>query len=109
MYKSNHKNVTMITNLPLFIKVYLTQTPMQMDLKPGGQELISKVSDLTKKYKREHLTIWGAFSHVTTVACRTHNPNILSFCSMWECSLYPLLMLLGMDKDHFSILLFSTL
>ncbi|KAL5272150.1 hypothetical protein ACHWQZ_G000389 [Mnemiopsis leidyi] len=75
---------------------HFPSTPMQMDLKPGGHDLISKVSDLTKKYKREHLTIWGAFSHKTTVACREHNPDILSFCSMWECSFYPLIMLLGL-------------
>ena len=49
---------------------------MQMDLKPGGDELIRKVSDMTKQYNREHLTIWGAFSHHTTSLCREHNPNM---------------------------------
>ena len=52
------------------------QVPMQMDLKPGGDELIRKVSDMTKQYNREHLTIWGAFSHHTTSLCREHNPNM---------------------------------
>ena len=52
------------------------QMPMQMDLKPGGDELIRKVSDMTKKYGREHLTVWGAFSHRTTTRCREHNPNM---------------------------------
>jgi len=70
--------------------------PMQMDLKPGGDELIRKVSDMTKQYNREHLTIWGAFSHHTTSLCREHNPNILSFCSMMEVSIYSLLMLIGL-------------
>jgi hypothetical protein len=52
------------------------QVPMQMDLKPGGQDLIRKVSDLTRKYEREHLTVWGAFSHKTTTACREHNSDM---------------------------------
>ena len=58
------------------LRLYLVQMPMQMDLKPGGDELIRKVSDMTKKYGREHLTVWGAFSHRTTTRCREHNPNM---------------------------------
>ena len=50
--------------------------PMQIDVKPGGMDLISKVSDLTKQYNREEITVWGAFSHKTTKICRKYNPNM---------------------------------
>lgn len=71
------------------------RVPMQIDVKPGTSELIEKVSVLTKLYNREQITAWGAFSHSTTVHCRKYNPNMLTFCSMIECALYPLLLIIG--------------
>lgn len=45
------------------------QMPINIDIKVNNDELISKVAELIKQYKREEYTVWGNFSDVVTKKC----------------------------------------
>jgi len=93
---------TLVTDVqqPLFRLEDLYKTfphvPMHIDVKDGGDELINKVNELTKQYNRERITVWGAFSHSFTTQCRETNSTMLTFCSMIECAMYGLLLIIGL-------------
>ncbi|KAG7158330.1 Lysophospholipase D GDPD1-like [Homarus americanus] len=48
---------------------HFPNTPINIDIKIDSNELISKVSDLVKKYQREHITVWGNMKDVVTQKC----------------------------------------
>ncbi|XP_063615141.1 lysophospholipase D GDPD1-like, partial [Penaeus indicus] len=43
--------------------------PINIDIKTNNNELISKVSNLVKKYNREHITVWGNMKDEVTQKC----------------------------------------
>jgi glycerophosphoryl diester phosphodiesterase len=69
-----------VINDPLSIKIPLFQTvldefptsAMQVDVKHGPEELVVKVGNMIKNYKREHLTVWGTFQPSTSRLCSKH-------------------------------------
>jgi hypothetical protein len=64
-------NDPLSTVIPLFediLKEFPT-SPMQIDVKNGPERLVIDVGNLIKKYKREHLTVWGSFK-----------PNVCNYC-----------------------------
>ena len=54
---------------------------ISIDLKGDSDELKHKTSDLIKKFKREHLTIWGSMKPKHHNRCKEINPNIPQFFS----------------------------
>lgn len=64
--------------IPLLRKVYeqFPNMPMNVDVKVDSEELIQKVSQLTKEFKREAITVWGNRSTIVTNKCFEANPNI---------------------------------
>lgn len=55
---------------------HFPNTPINIDIKIDSNELISKVSELVKKYQREHITVWGNMKDVVTQKCYKENPNV---------------------------------
>ncbi|XP_071529016.1 lysophospholipase D GDPD1-like [Panulirus ornatus] len=55
---------------------HFPNTPINIDIKIDSNELISKVSELVKKYQREHITVWGNVKDVVTQKCYKENPNV---------------------------------
>jgi glycerophosphoryl diester phosphodiesterase len=53
--------------------------PMQIDVKDGPEELVFKVGELIKKYKREQQTVWGSFRKPVGNLCYQHFPEIPLF------------------------------
>ncbi|XP_068219015.1 lysophospholipase D GDPD1-like [Palaemon carinicauda] len=51
-------------------------TPINIDIKIDSNELIKKVSELVKKYHREHITVWGNVRDAITLKCYKENPNM---------------------------------
>ncbi|CAF4822247.1 unnamed protein product, partial [Rotaria socialis] len=45
-----------------------------------------RVSDLIKKYQREHITYWGSFSHKICRKLTAQNSRIVRFCSFQEAA-----------------------
>ncbi|KAK4316078.1 hypothetical protein Pmani_012722 [Petrolisthes manimaculis] len=67
-------------------------TPINIDIKTDNNELILKVSELVKKYQREHLTVWGNMKDIVTQKCYKENPNVcLLFSARRVCILLLLL------------------
>ena len=50
--------------------------PINLDLKVNNDELIEKVNMLVKKYKREHLIVWGSFNEQVTRKLHKLNPSV---------------------------------
>jgi len=42
---------------------------MNIDIKDADEQLIDEVSELLKKYKRQHLTVWGSFNDSVCQRC----------------------------------------
>ncbi|KAJ3002287.1 UNVERIFIED_CONTAM: Lysophospholipase D gdpd1, partial [Siphonaria sp. JEL0065] len=61
-------------NIPLFEDVLkeFPDYPMQVDVKEGSEEMVIKVGNLIKQYKRENLTVWGSFRPSVNNHCYTH-------------------------------------
>ncbi|XP_047468254.1 lysophospholipase D GDPD1-like isoform X1 [Penaeus chinensis] len=60
--------------------------PINIDIKTNNNELISKVSNLVKKYNREHITVWGNMKDEVTQKCYKENPNMcLLFSAQRVC------------------------
>ncbi|XP_050724814.1 lysophospholipase D GDPD1-like [Eriocheir sinensis] len=55
---------------------HFPSTPINIDIKTDNNELIEKVSELVKKYQREHITVWGNVKDVVTQKCYKMNPNV---------------------------------
>ncbi|KAF2347386.1 Glycerophosphodiester phosphodiesterase domain [Trinorchestia longiramus] len=70
--------------IPLLETVFQSfpHTPINIDIKVPNDLLIIKVSELVKRYQREHLTVWGNFSDAITQRCYKENPNICLLISM---------------------------
>ncbi|KAK7070423.1 Lysophospholipase D gdpd1 [Halocaridina rubra] len=65
---------------------HFPNTPINIDIKINSNELITKVSELVKKYHREHITVWGNVKDVVTQKCYKENPNMcLLFSSRRVC------------------------
>lgn len=64
--------------IPLLKDIYeqFPNMPINIDIKIDSVELIRKVSQLTKDYRRESITVWGNRSTVVTKKCYVENPNI---------------------------------
>lgn len=64
--------------IPLLKEVYdqFPDMPVNIDIKVDSEELIQKVSKLTKNYNRESITVWGNRSTAVTNKCYVENPNI---------------------------------
>ncbi|XP_055334837.1 lysophospholipase D GDPD1-like isoform X2 [Paramacrobiotus metropolitanus] len=64
--------------MPLLREVFqeFPDVVVNVDIKENNDELISKVSDLVKEFKREHLTVWGNFRDLITQKCYHENPHI---------------------------------
>ncbi|KAI8830211.1 PLC-like phosphodiesterase [Chytriomyces cf. hyalinus JEL632] len=60
--------------IPLFEDVLKAcpGVPMTIDVKRGSEEMIIKVGKLIQKYKRERITLWGAFRDSQIQLCRKH-------------------------------------
>uniref|UniRef100_A0A6A7FVV7 Glycerophosphodiester phosphodiesterase domain-containing protein 1-like n=1 Tax=Hirondellea gigas TaxID=1518452 RepID=A0A6A7FVV7_9CRUS len=70
--------------LPLLETVFqaFPCTPINIDIKVHNDLLITKVSELTKRYNREHLTVWGNFSDAITQRCYKENGNMCLLFSL---------------------------
>ena len=60
-----------------------------------SQELILKVNDLIKEFKREHLTCWGSMRPADHKLCRKTNPNIPSFYTITQALMTYIVYFLG--------------
>ncbi|XP_015684404.1 lysophospholipase D GDPD1, partial [Protobothrops mucrosquamatus] len=69
--------------IPLLQEVFeaFPHTPVNIDIKVNNDQLIKKVSELVRSYKREHLTVWGSVSHEVVEKCHKENSHIpILFC-----------------------------
>lgn len=57
--------------IPLLKEVFheFPRTPINIDIKVHDEKLIEEVDALVRQFGREHLTVWGNFSHKTTARC----------------------------------------
>lgn len=64
--------------IPLLRQVYeqFPNMPINVDIKVDSTELIQKVSEMTKEFRREPITVWGNRSTIVTNKCFDENPNI---------------------------------
>ncbi|XP_014230335.1 lysophospholipase D GDPD1-like [Trichogramma pretiosum] len=72
------------------------QLPINIDIKINNDELIYKVSELIKQYKREDYTVWGNFSDEITQKCYKMNPNVNLLFSMKRVILLIIYMYTGL-------------
>ncbi|CAF4763394.1 unnamed protein product, partial [Rotaria socialis] len=79
---------TDLLRIPLLKDVFerYPTTPINIDIKENSDELIKQVSDLIKKYQREHITYWGSFSHKICRKLTAQNSRIVRFCSFQEAA-----------------------
>ncbi|KAG7208706.1 hypothetical protein KM043_014909 [Ampulex compressa] len=70
--------------------------PINIDIKINDDQLISKVSDLIKQYRREEYTVWGNFSDEITQKCYKTNPNVNLLFSMQRVTLLIVFMYTGL-------------
>ncbi|XP_070587352.1 lysophospholipase D GDPD1 [Erythrolamprus reginae] len=69
--------------IPLLQEVFeaFPHTPVNIDIKVNNDQLVKKVSELVRSYKREHLTVWGSASHEVVEKCQNENCHIPTlFC-----------------------------
>nr|NP_001187824.1 glycerophosphodiester phosphodiesterase domain-containing protein 1 [Ictalurus punctatus]ADO29168.1 glycerophosphodiester phosphodiesterase domain-containing protein 1 [Ictalurus punctatus] len=68
-------------DIPLLETVFehFPETPINIDVKCDSDVLIKKISELVKKFRREHITVWGSFSDVVNRKCQQENPDIATF------------------------------
>ncbi|XP_043929684.1 lysophospholipase D GDPD1-like [Protopterus annectens] len=69
--------------IPLLKEVFkaFPTTPANIDIKANNDRLVSKVSELVKKYNREHLIVWGNADREVIKKCIRENKNIpVLFC-----------------------------
>ena len=57
---------------------------MNIDLKTPTEEAIFELDRLVRKFKREHVTVWGAIDSARNERMREVNPEIVNFCSSTE-------------------------
>ncbi len=55
--------------------------PMNIDLKTPTDVAITEFDRLVRKYKREHITVWGAIDSGRNEQMRETNPEIVNFYS----------------------------
>lgn len=69
--------------IPLLKEVYakFPTMPINIDIKTDSDDLIKKVSEMTKKYRREEFTVWGNVSEAVLNKCYQENPNMPIFFS----------------------------
>jgi hypothetical protein len=91
------------TKIPLFTDLLeeFPLYPMQIDVKHGKDELVLKVGNLIKEYKREHVTVWGSFISSSNDLCfkyfGTSIPLFLGFSrcmkayALWKVGLIDLM------------------
>ncbi|KAJ3227422.1 Lysophospholipase D gdpd1 [Clydaea vesicula] len=53
---------------------------MHIDIKSGPEELVLKVGNMIKEYRREHLTIWGSGVSYWNDMCYKHFGNTIPLC-----------------------------
>ncbi|CAF1047076.1 unnamed protein product [Adineta ricciae] len=84
----NNPSNSDLLRIPLLKDVFARYptTPINIDIKVNDDELIKQVSDLIQKYRREHITIWGSFSHAICRKLTLQNPRIVRFCSFKEAA-----------------------
>ncbi|ESO97696.1 hypothetical protein LOTGIDRAFT_103735 [Lottia gigantea] len=70
--------------IPLLEDVFeeFPDLPINVDIKIDNNELIAKVSDLVKKYKRQDITVWGNRSSTICTKVYKENPEIPLLFSM---------------------------
>ncbi|XP_076041436.1 lysophospholipase D GDPD1-like isoform X1 [Oratosquilla oratoria] len=85
-------------NFPLLEDVFknFPNTAINIDIKINNDNLISKVSELVRKYNREHLTVWGNVNDDVTKKCYKENPNICLLFSAKSVSLLLLKLYTGL-------------
>lgn len=61
----NHPSDSELLRIPLLKDVFerYPTTPINIDIKVDNDDLIKQVSELIQQYRREHITLWGSFSH----------------------------------------------
>uniref|UniRef100_A0A2I3GX40 Glycerophosphodiester phosphodiesterase domain containing 1 n=1 Tax=Nomascus leucogenys TaxID=61853 RepID=A0A2I3GX40_NOMLE len=64
--------------IPLLKEVFeaFPNTPINIDIKVNNNVLIKKVSELVKRYNREHLTVWGNANYEIVEKCYKENSDI---------------------------------
>ncbi|CAI9531753.1 unnamed protein product [Staurois parvus] len=64
--------------IPLLEEVFqrFPEKPINIEIKRDCDELIKKVSDLVKKYRRTERTIWASTSDPVMKKCRKENPDM---------------------------------
>ncbi|XP_074643878.1 lysophospholipase D GDPD1-like isoform X2 [Tubulanus polymorphus] len=103
--------------IPLLADVFkaFPHLPINIDIKVDNDVLIQKVSDLTKEFNREHLTVWGNKSSIITNKCYKQNPNIHLLSSLrrviWIVVMFVtgLLPFVPMKEDFFEVIMPSIL
>ncbi|XP_014300738.1 lysophospholipase D GDPD1 isoform X1 [Microplitis demolitor] len=70
--------------------------PINIDIKINDDQLIYKVSELVKFYKRQEYTVWGNFNDEITLKCYKVNPSINLLFSMRRVIFLILLMYTGL-------------
>ncbi|XP_076277754.1 lysophospholipase D GDPD1 [Lasioglossum baleicum] len=84
--------------IPLLKEVFeaFPNMPVNIDIKINDDQLIEKVSNLIKDYKREEYTVWGNFNNEITQKCYRTNPNVNLLFSMRRVALLILLTYTGL-------------
>lgn len=64
--------------IPLLEEIFhkYPSLPINLDVKVDNDELIEKVNNLVKKYKREHLIVWGSFNEKVSRKLYKLNPSV---------------------------------
>ncbi|UJR14609.1 hypothetical protein I4U23_001603 [Adineta vaga] len=77
-----------LLRIPLLKAVFerYPTTPINIDIKINDDELIKQVSNLVQQHQREHITLWGSFSHTICRKLTIQNPRIIRFCSLKEAA-----------------------
>lgn len=80
MVKTNRNKILLLEEL--FQE--FPEMPMNIDLKTPSEISVKEMDRLVRKYKREHITIWGAISSEWNEIIRNTNPEVLNFYSSTE-------------------------
>lgn len=69
---------------------------INLDVKINNDDLIDKVNKLVKKYKREHITVWGSFNEKVSKKLYKLNPNVGLYFSSTGCIKLLILLISGL-------------
>jgi len=74
-----------LLHMPLLEEVFETfpKTIVNIDCKQQSPELCEQVAALVQKHRRQHLTVWGSFSHANSERLFQLDPSVPLIFSAW--------------------------